>query len=509
MVSLRRVIALLLVGLSILFMFSFARCQVSAKVSPSSIQVPMQFPTIQQAIDNATAGATIFVANGTYREHLNINKSVAIVGEDRDMTIIDGEDADYVVSVTAENVSIQGFTITKSVHHLDDGGIRIETSRGVVVSNTNITRTYTGITLYLSTGNVFSNNSILSNAYAITFLLSNDNAFSNNFVSDNVEGVAVYASNNNVFFGNTFSGNGEAVFLSQSTSMNTFFHNNIRDSIRVESGSSNIWNLNGEGNYWGRFNGLDSNGDGIRDEPYVIDDLNQDNYPLVGAFFEYSIVSSGQTFIVTMITNSTISDFGFEIGRETGDKMINFNATDVNGTKGFCRMMIPTSLMDYPFSVHDREDEINVALLPVSNETNAYLYFTYTHDDRSLTVLSSKAMQLYTELLDRYAKLQNDLANYTGRLQTDINGLNVTYQTMLNSLSLILEGLNQLQNSYSALNSSLQQSLANQSESVQNIRSLTYVFAATTAALLIVAVYLSNRVQLNSKPKGHVSEKEE
>jgi hypothetical protein len=200
--------------------------------------------------------------------------------------------------------------------------------------------------------------------------------------------------------------------------------------------------------------------------------------------------------------------------------MINFNAADANGTRGFCRMMIPTSLMDYPFSVLNREDEFNFTLLALSNTSNAYIYFSYTHDDTSFTILSSEAMRLYTELLDKYSELQMDLnnlsatyqnllADYTGRLQTDINGLNVTYQTMLSSLSLILEGLNQLQSSYSALNSSLQQSLTNQSESLQNIRNLTYVFAATTAALLIVTVYLSNRVQLNGRPKGRVSEEEE
>jgi hypothetical protein len=36
-----------------------------------------------------------------------------------------------------------------------------------------------------------------------------------------------------------------------------------------------------EGNYWSDYNGTDSNGDGIVDTPYIIDDKNVDHYPLM------------------------------------------------------------------------------------------------------------------------------------------------------------------------------------------------------------------------------------
>ncbi len=38
-------------------------------------------------------------------------------------------------------------------------------------------------------------------------------------------------------------------------------------------------NLSFTSNYWNDYSGTDSNGDGIGDTPYIIDENNQDNYP--------------------------------------------------------------------------------------------------------------------------------------------------------------------------------------------------------------------------------------
>jgi parallel beta-helix repeat protein len=61
----------------------------------------------------------------------------------------------------------------------------------------------------------------------------------------------------------------------------TFYHNNFLYTITMRSEVSHIWDNGSEGNYWSDYNGTDSNGDGIGDTPYIIDENNQDNYPLM------------------------------------------------------------------------------------------------------------------------------------------------------------------------------------------------------------------------------------
>ncbi len=75
---------------------------------------PGNYTKIQDAIDNASDGDTVFVfdESAPYHEYIVINKSLSILGEKTTTTIINGSgEIKEVVSITADNVTISGFTI--------------------------------------------------------------------------------------------------------------------------------------------------------------------------------------------------------------------------------------------------------------------------------------------------------------------------------------------------------------------------------------------------------------
>jgi nitrous oxidase accessory protein NosD len=79
---------------------------------------PGNYSCIQDAVDNAGVGDTVFVFSGTYFESLRVGKCILLCGQDRDSTIIDGSrSTENVVTVTSANVCIQGFTIRNSLDY--------------------------------------------------------------------------------------------------------------------------------------------------------------------------------------------------------------------------------------------------------------------------------------------------------------------------------------------------------------------------------------------------------
>ena len=81
------------------------------------IIVPDDFPTINQAIQNAIDGDTVLVRQGMYNETIVIDKAITLKGEDADNTIINGNKAGTVIHITHDNVTVTGLTIIYSQTH--------------------------------------------------------------------------------------------------------------------------------------------------------------------------------------------------------------------------------------------------------------------------------------------------------------------------------------------------------------------------------------------------------
>ncbi|MCK5113010.1 MAG: hypothetical protein KAQ84_05650, partial [Thermoplasmatales archaeon] len=74
------------------------------------------YSKIQDAIDNASDGDTVFVYDDSspYYENVSIYKSINLIGEDKNSTVIDGFSSGYIVKIFSDWVNVSGFTVQNS-----------------------------------------------------------------------------------------------------------------------------------------------------------------------------------------------------------------------------------------------------------------------------------------------------------------------------------------------------------------------------------------------------------
>lgn len=104
------------------------------------------YSKIQDAMNNASNGDTIFVYSGIYYENVVIDKSISLIGENKETTIIDGSNAGDVALVTANGVTVQEFTIRNSGKL--NAGVKMSFANDNSIYNCNISNNYYGIYAY-------------------------------------------------------------------------------------------------------------------------------------------------------------------------------------------------------------------------------------------------------------------------------------------------------------------------------------------------------------------------
>lgn len=238
---------------------------VEDKPKTISVGVDGNYSTIQEAIDIANSGDTIQVQSGTYMESLIINKSISLIGEDKNNTIINGKffnKADEnLISIDANFCIIKQFTVIKGIDSPLTNGINTHNATGVIIGNNIIKGFKYGI--YLNTR-------------------SNANNVRNNLLSNNTIGIRIKIADYNNVFGNEFKNNEKGVYCCCGAEYNEIHYNIFQNSSLNNSienkGLINYWNYN----YWDDYSGFDSDGDRIGDTPYDVPKSdNQDLYPLM------------------------------------------------------------------------------------------------------------------------------------------------------------------------------------------------------------------------------------
>ncbi|MEK7534769.1 MAG: lamin tail domain-containing protein [Patescibacteria group bacterium] len=117
------------------------------------------FSSIQDAVDFASASATINVAVGQYSENLSIKKEVKLIGTGAGKTIVFNKNcSDAVVMIGANKVTIRNFTFDgKECNHQV---IKIDAGKAVVIEKNEIINGSIGIDVYNAMGSKADKNLI-------------------------------------------------------------------------------------------------------------------------------------------------------------------------------------------------------------------------------------------------------------------------------------------------------------------------------------------------------------
>ena len=173
---------------------------------------PGNFTKIQDAIDNASDGDTVFVFHGIYNEKLWIRNQINLIGEDTNTTIIDGSNFSHFkgqVNILSDWVNFSCF----SIKNLDFGtALSLWNVSNVNVTHNNIkaVKSYSAVGIVISSDITLFNNIIWNSKrnHGLDLGVSNRLYIEKNIFTGNRDGIYSYDINdsnicNNYFFGNT------------------------------------------------------------------------------------------------------------------------------------------------------------------------------------------------------------------------------------------------------------------------------------------------------------------
>ncbi len=417
-----------------------------------NLDTAYNYDTIQESIDASQTlhGHTILVSEGIYYENVIVSKSISLIAENRESTILSGNGTGKVLHLLRSATNITGFSIRESGGYPGGACVFLDNVTGCSVSTNLINNSAAtsldcvGIYLNSSDSNTIIGNVVLNNGIGMNIVSSSDNTVEENHIENAHLGIQIpFSSNNNAIFGNHLTNCDYGISLDHASTKNTvsqnhvelsstagvaietasnnnsilantietcnhgirilwasgnsFHHNNmINNSIQayVTPGYANEWNSSypSGGNYWSNYIGEDLHEESDQKQPGSdgIGDtprtIDSSNVDSYPLMGEWFDFKETSELHFQTVCNSTISDFSFN------GTVIRFNAAGENGTNGFCRILIPAVSMNGPYAVFVNNTEIPHTLLLCSNSTHSYMYFVYDHSTREITIVTEQAI---------------------------------------------------------------------------------------------------------------------
>ena len=226
---------MLLICAAILFLGAF-----TSTVSASTLYVPDDYSTIQAAVSAASPRDTIVVRDGAYTENINVDKALTIKSENGpESTIVrSASPNNHLFNVTADHVTITGFTITGAsgltrtweISYIPAAGICLNGASCCNISNNEITHNSFGICAFMSP------------YFSKIQTMVNDTSISNNNISHNEVGIKGTGYNSTVI-NNNISYNGDGIDISHagSTVINNIIKSNRREGL-IAGGNNTVAN---------------------------------------------------------------------------------------------------------------------------------------------------------------------------------------------------------------------------------------------------------------------------
>ncbi|HVQ00080.1 MAG TPA: NosD domain-containing protein [Candidatus Thermoplasmatota archaeon] len=176
---------------------------------------PGNYTRIQDAIDNASNGDTVFIFPGTYYESILLDKALRIEGENQTTVILDSQSVfTHGILIQSSDTTVCNMTIQNYQSFTAGAGVIITdaTLRHIIFTNLTLLNNWYGILAWNQSTNIqdiiLSRTNLTGNTYGVRFVRTTHCRVAQCVFITNRVGLALDSSTNDTIQNNTFHENG-------------------------------------------------------------------------------------------------------------------------------------------------------------------------------------------------------------------------------------------------------------------------------------------------------------